>query len=127
MISFFTYDSLEECMSSFFNCEPNEVKNLPHWKWMDDGRYRVWSMSRVLRNRRKTGTWGFCRGKKEIHVWIGNNAKKESIISLLAHEIGHTKRPYRRTRELEESKAETYAEVAKIAFEMMEYYWEKNK
>lgn len=126
MISLVPYDSLEECMASFFYCEPKELKNLPNWKWIDEGRYKVWPMTRVLRIRRKRGTWGFCRDKKEIHIWIGINAKKKSIIRLLAHEIGHTKRPYKRIKELEEDKAEVYAEVARMSFEMMEYILEKN-
>ena len=105
-------------MAEFFECDSDDLPD-GRWEWMDGDRFRVWPMSRVLRSRRKTGTWGFCHDKREIHIWVAKWAKKRSVIRLLAHEIGHTIRPYHRSSSDEESKAEQYADVAQMAFDVM--------
>jgi hypothetical protein len=40
-------------------------------------------------------------------------------VRLIAHELGHTHRPYHRSSTVEEAKAERYATVATIAFNTM--------
>lgn len=75
-----------------------------------------------MKERRKEGTWGFCRNKKEIHVWVDKKvASKRSIVRLLAHEIGHKQRPFHRLSSKEEDKAESYAAVALTAYDIMEH------
>ena len=61
------------------------------------------------------GCWGFCEGKRKIHVWIGKRATLEQVVRLMAHEAGHMERPHRRTHKAEESKAGSYEAVSVFA------------
>lgn len=120
MISVLTYDTLEECLAAFLNCEVDELHSKKPWVWEQDGRVTVWGMRRMIRCRKKEGTWGFCENKGNIHVWVASHAKPVSILRLLAHEIGHRQRPFKRNNFAEERKAEVYADVTVSAFEIME-------
>lgn len=121
------YETLEACMAAYFDCAPEDIKKQGRWAWMDGERYRVWPTSRVLRTRRKAGVWGFCVDKKELHVWIADHARPEKILRLLAHELGHIRRPWHRDRDQEEAKAENYAMVAVTAFVIMQDITSKEK
>ncbi len=123
MIKVVPYESLEDCMlACFYEFDTMDELLNGRWEWydQDNDRNRVWSMRRVLRNRRKIGTWGFCHNKKEIHIWISDHATPKSILKLIAHEIGHMQRPFKKKSILEEKKAMVYADVALTAFEIME-------
>ena len=66
------------------------------------------------------GHWGFCNDKEEIHIWCTAKTTEREKLRLIAHEIGHTQRPYHKNIEEEEAKAERYAEVSAKAFDLMQ-------
>lgn len=115
----YTYDTLEECIAAFHGCGTAEIYSKGPWTWEENGRITVWGMRRMIRSRRKCGTWGFCRNKKELHLWVSKYAEPKRIIRLLSHELGHMQRPFKRDSLAEERKAESYCNVAVTAFELM--------
>lgn len=121
------YNSLEECMAAFFCCDVEDLPTQGRWEWMDGDRFRVWPMSRVLRVRRKTGTWGWCEEKRVIHLWVADHADDLSIMRLIAHELGHMRRPFKRESHEEEAKANQYADVAQTAFQIMRSVFRKKE
>jgi len=127
MIQVLTYDTLEDVVAAYYSCENSEIYSKGPWDWEQDGKRTVWSVRRMLRCRKKEGCWGFCADKGDIHVWVDVHAKPSKIIRMLAHEIGHKQRPFKRTRILEERKAESYADVTLSAFEIMEDIIKNNK
>lgn len=116
MVEIIRYESLEKCVAAFLGCSPEEIPDGKWWWAEEDGSVHAWPMSRVLRVRRKRGTWGWCEDKKVLHLWVAPYAEFKCVLRLVAHELGHTKRPYRRLRSQEEAKADTYANVAVLAY-----------
>lgn len=116
----FRYDTLEACMAAFYGCTEIGLLDQPRTRWEHKGRETVWPIRRVIRNRKKIGTWGWAENKKAIHVWITKEASMQSVIHLVAHELGHLERPYRMDKFEEERKAVKYSEVATLAFEISE-------
>lgn len=114
-------------MAAYFDCDVKDLPKQGRWEWMDGDRFRVWPMSRVIRTRRKTGTWGWCENKRKLHLWVGDHAKEISIIRLISHEIGHMQRPFKRVSREEEAKAEQYANVAQTAFQIMNEIFRKKE
>lgn len=120
MVTVLTYDTLEECIAAFHNCGTAEIYSKGPWTWEQDGVITVWGMRRMIRCRKKEGTWGFCEDKGDIHVWVDKHTQPKKIVRMIAHEIGHKQRPFKRDIFAEERKAEVYADVALTAFEIME-------
>ena len=123
----FTYDSLESCIAAFYNCGTAEIHSKGPWEWEQDGRMSVWGMRRMIRCRKKYGTWGFCNNKKSIHIWVAKHAEPVRIIRLLSHEIGHMQKPFKRDNFAEERKAGIFESVAVSAFEIMEEIMENKQ
>lgn len=130
MATVYTYKTLEACIAAFHSCEEDEIHAQGPWVWNNEGKRTVWNMRRMIRIRKKTGAWGFCREKGDIYVWIAPHATPLQIIRLLAHELGHKQRPFKRDRIAEEIKADRYEAVAGEAYELMEllkdYYAKEN-
>ena len=121
-IQFILYDTLFECMASYFDCEVSEIKEQKGvWEWADyDGKKHSVSMEDAINDILSNGkTWGWVENKKRIHFWKDKSATKKQIIRTLAHELGHTHRPFHRDTFKEEQKAEKYAEVAETAYDIM--------
>ena len=119
MVEVIRHATLEECMAEFFGCAPDDLPR-GRWEWVDGDRFRVWPMSRVLRTRRKLGTWGWCESKGRIHLWVADHAEPARVARLVGHELGHMQRPFRRLSVDEEAKAERYADFAQLTFEIVQ-------
>ena len=106
-----TYDSLKEGDTSSVNVmRYNE----------DTQEYYNASFDDMKRDIKMKGHWGFCNEKEEIHIWATPETSKRDKLRLIAHEIGHTTRPFHKDIQLEETKAERYAEVAAKAYDLLE-------
>ena len=122
VIQLIVYDTLLECMAAFFDCDTSEVqKQEGVWEWADwDGEQHSQStreaISTILKERK---VWGWVEEKSIVHLRKDEEATQKEILNVLAHEIGHTHRPYHKDSFKEEQKAEKYAEVATLAFDMM--------
>ena len=113
------YRTLRDCLAEYFGCKPAEVPKRGHWHWTDmDGKRHKDTMAKTMRRMRNRGCWGWCEGKAKIHVWINSRCKPIDAIALIAHEIGHTQKPFRVTSDAEERKANTYESVAKGAIQV---------
>lgn len=101
------YDTFKECFMEFLGVDESE---LPNTYWMgNDGEkdYEVPALE-VL----ETPTawcdecWGFARfDENTMHIWVGDNAKMEDVIGLIAHELAHLERPKYKNAQKEEAKA----------------------
>lgn len=116
------YSTLLECMASYFNCDVSEVKSQQgYWEWVKpDGtkcRHTVQVVIDLVIEKNKV--WAWIEDKHIIHIWHDKEADQQEIISTLAHEIGHSYRPFHRDRHKEEIKAEKFADVAAQAFYLM--------
>lgn len=107
----YVYDDLLECMAECFHEDQKEML-VKKWEFTVGGRTTVWPMRRAIRMIRKRGAWGFCHNKKEVHLWIGENATPVQIINVVAHEIGHMIRPWHKNDGMEEVKALKYGDNA---------------
>ena len=126
MLNVHTYDTIETCIAAFYGCEEGEIHDQEKWTWEHNGKITVWGMRRMIRSRKQCGTWGWCEHiTKDLHVWVADYAEPKCVIRLLAHEIGHRQRPYKRDNFAEERKASLYEDVALTAFEIMEDIMEK--
>ena len=76
-----------------------------------------WDMKKDILQK---GHWGFCNEKEEIHIWTSAKTTDKQKIRLIAHEIGHTNRPFHNDIEKEEAKAEKYADVTAKAWDLMQ-------
>ena len=112
------HTDLLNCLATYFGCPINDLYNMP-FHWSDDAGNHVWGMRRYIRCIKQRGTWGFAENKKRIHIWFKKGTSEANLLKLLAHEIGHLQRPWKRNRILEETKAINYAYVALSAYEIM--------
>jgi len=120
-IQLVVYDTLINCMAAYLECEISEVEKAEgFWEWADwDGEKHSMPMQEAITEIKENNTWGWLEDKHIMHVWIGREAEPKEIIELLAHELGHSHRPYHKDTFKEEQKAGKYAEVAGTAYEMM--------
>jgi uncharacterized protein YjaZ len=123
MIEIIRHETLEECVAKFYNCEESEIYKFKVTFENTNGS-SVWPVRRMIRVRKKRGTWGWVENKGAIHIWVSEKAPMHRIIRLLAHELGHKEKPYYKNRIQEERKAEKYADAAvasyNIACDIME-------
>ena len=53
-----------------------------------------------------TNCWGFAyHARRQIHVWVSENASATNALATIAHEVGHTIPPFHRSCDREEMKA----------------------
>lgn len=65
------------------------------------------------------GVWGFTDTKtRKIYFWADRNAVKRKLIEFFAHEIGHNSGKKCADVVKEEMRADEYANVATLAFDM---------
>ena len=122
VIQLIVYDTLLECMAAFFDCDASEVQEQEGvWEWADwDGERHTESAKEVISTiLAESKVWAWVENKSIVHLWKDKEATQKQILNVLAHEIGHTHRPYHKDSFKEEQKAEKYAEVASLAFDMM--------
>ncbi len=110
-IQVFTYKTLAECTDACWGNGGILINGCE-----SDGRPYTMTRKKAMTAYRKRKCWGFCRGKSEVHLWIGKKATKEQVIGLIAHELGHMARPFRQETQAEEIKAGRYEKIAKTAY-----------
>ncbi len=114
------HETLRACMAEYFGCEATEVEDQDGtWIWGDvDGEHSMpikEAVSTILSFR----VWGWLEGKDTMHIWFAKNVDPKRLLQVIAHEIGHSYRPYHRDAIKEEQKADLYGIVAGQAFGVM--------
>ena len=108
------YPTARSCLKAFFCGEaPEKVGKFTGYE-VDGTRYRMSGKKFLATIKKHRTCWGFCRKKTEIHVWVSKRAKLVDVVALIAHERGHTLRPYYPHRK-EEMKAGRYEDMASFA------------
>lgn len=116
------YDNLLDCMAEYLGCEVSEVEDQDGtWIWGDwMGNERSMSMKdAIARILSDDDIWGWLEGKEIIHIWFEKDIDPKKLIGVIAHEIGHSCRPFHRDTVKEEQKACMYQMVAGVAFDVM--------
>ena len=110
------HSTLKEC---FLKCidkpELTDREAKTHYWVGHNGRrgYRLRIDRWLARNEK---VWGWANyTKKELHVYIADDADIFEVIAMLSHEIGHFQRPRYPFGHDEEKKAETYRKVTLTA------------
>lgn len=113
------YKTINACMAAYFCCDVKDLDTLEgKWKFMSaDGTEDICANKDAIKDIRKLSAWGWVEGKETIHLFVRKSAKLKDVISLLAHEVGHTRRPFHKSV-IEEKKACIFAEVARCAFDL---------
>ncbi len=113
------YKTINACMAAYFDCKVKDLDTLEGtWQFMSaDGTEDICANEQAIKDIRKLGAWGWVENKETIHIFVRKSAKLKNVISLFAHELAHTRRPYHRSL-IEEKKACVYAEIACDAFDM---------
>jgi len=91
------------------------------WEWADaDGEPHKQPMREAIADiKAKEPVWAWVEDKHVLHIWIGDTATPAQVLGVLAHEVGHTYRPYHRCVFKEEQKAAKRADIAMLAFDIM--------
>jgi len=120
MIKVRKYDDLKECIAAYFECDVDEIPSQEGmWYWSDaDGTRHSWTMDDALSHIMKKNCWSWVDDKEIIHIWYAPEVERYTLISVLAHELGHIERPYHRDRFAEEQKAAKYERVAETAMDI---------
>ena len=115
------HETLRSCMAESLYCEVEELDDQDGtWEWADwDGEKHSMSMKEAISKISSEEVWGWLDGKDTVHLWFDKNVDPKRLIAVIAHEVGHSYRPYHRDRFKEEQKAGLYEVVAGTAFEIM--------
>jgi len=116
IIKIMIYDSAQECLESHLGYKFSEISEMGGYDGQGN-EYRF-SPEQALENMTERGCWGFCNDKDTFHIWVAADCAIDDLIHLLAHERGHTLRPFYRQEEKEEIKAERYGETARFAYQI---------
>lgn len=114
------HKTLRDCMADFLDCEVTEVEDQDGtWIWGDhDGEHSMpmkEAVSKILSSR----VWAWLGDKDTMHLWFAKNVDPKRLTAVIAHELGHSERPWHRDTIQEEQKASRYERVAGTAFEIM--------
>ena len=85
------------------------------------GEYKL-SFEEMIENISEMGCYGFAckkKGENEIHFWVNKETVDPvDFLGMIAHEKGHTMRPWKRDPLQEEARAERYGDTASFAFQI---------
>ncbi len=113
------YDSCQECFEAHLGCKISEVGEMGGFD--GQGKEYKFTPAQAMENMIERGYWGFCDDKTDIpvlHIWYSPDCEIDDLIHLLAHERGHSLRPYYRSEKKEEMKADQYGETARFAYQV---------
>ncbi len=113
------YDSVQECFEAHLGCKLSDIGEMGGYD--ADGKEYKFTPQEAMGNMKEMGCWGFCNDKSNIpilHVWWSPECQITDLIHLLAHERGHTLRPWHSSEEKEEMKAERYGKTARFAYQV---------
>jgi len=115
------YETRFESMAEHLGCDVSEVEDKDGtWIWGDwAGGEHSMSMKEAIPYALSREVWGWSENKDTVHIWFGKNVDPKKLLEVIAHEVGHTCRPYHRGSFKEERKASRYEEVAGTAYEIM--------
>lgn len=87
----------------------------------EDGQQVSVSAEEALQAVDAMGCWGFCdSATNTIHAWAKADASQETVIHMLAHEIGHLTGLASPDPLTEEMRAEQFGRTAKLALSLMQ-------
>jgi len=118
-IIFYVYQDLSDLLRSYFRgLNSDDVKGYDG-KREEVYKYTAENLFALLV---EEGYWGFVKGEKSVHLWIdkGKKSFKDVLIYLVAHEIGHTIKPFYKRASDEEIKATRYEEFVELAYRVTE-------
>jgi hypothetical protein len=110
------YETLKDCITAFLGNQPGvTIDTVGEWVTSKE---RM-TMKEMIARHTEIGCWGWCENKEIIHLWVGEHADILNVINLIAHEVGHTMRPWHKDHLAEEDKACRYGDVARDALMLM--------
>jgi hypothetical protein len=113
----YAYPTLRACLEAYFGRPYGELIDT-EWEFAGvGGRRKKMKMRKVVSEFSHKRRWGFVTRKRELHLWVGRGCSLSQAVYLVAHELGHTRKPYL-TPCREEKKAEAYGVVAFDAVEI---------
>lgn len=120
-----TAESLEQAfwkpMLDDENLTFDEFSKLPQGGETERGEVVDLSYDDVIAAMKDRGCHGFVNeNTRTIHAWVGTTTSKATVISMLAHEIGHLVGTPCQDPTEEEQRAEQFGMVAKMAHEFLE-------
>jgi hypothetical protein len=123
------YKSLDALIGSFFGCK---IKNLSEYTLgcqdTDSGETVQVSYDDFKSSIEETGSWGYCNlNDKTIKVWHKEDSSLESLISFIAHEVGHLNGKQYKNVLKDEIKAVNYEDVAVYAYRVASKMVKKGK
>ena len=118
------YATLRECMEAYYR---GPVPAHGTWIGYDRNRkpYRR-TMRWIMRAHRRRRCWAWVENQHIIHIWTTRETSMRELVRVLAHEIGHTEKPYMR-RDREEAKAAQYEFVALTAYDIASQLRRRNR
>lgn len=123
-IKLIKHDTPESIITRYFNFEEDLAFTLADVGELGgedgDGNAVALSVGQMLEGIRDAKFWGFSiKPKGEVHVWAAPDAPRERLMMLLGHEIGHLQGEQLDGTVEEEERADTYGEVAALAYTML--------
>ena len=116
------YETLFECMAEHLGCDVSEVEDKDGtWIWGDwaGGEHSMSMKEAISKILSDSEVWGWLEDKETLHIWFDENVSSKKLLGVIAHEIGHSCRPFHRYAIKEEQKANMYEMVAGMAFDIM--------
>lgn len=112
------YSSVEEIQISIYDghLTIDEIVDSEFTGFDLSGKEVIIPMSEQIACIKKQGVWGYVDKKCTIHYWVSETVEIKDIIHFLAHEIGHKTGTKYRNELKEELKAESFGEVAELAY-----------
>ena len=114
------YRSPEKLLGFMYNTPVSELRKSTHGGIDGEGKAHEYTFEHLIGSIRENGCYGCAEPEKNsIHVWIGKNAKPDTVLELMAHERGHLMEPQYKNAMRDEVKAEQYALCATFAFSVI--------
>ena len=114
------YATLRACMAEYLGCEATEVEDQDGtWLWGDEDGAHSMPMKEAISKILSRRVWGWLGNKDTMHIWFAKNVDHKRLLQVIAHEVGHSYRPWHRDTVREEQKADLYGVVAGTAFGIM--------
>ncbi|MGD9158312.1 MAG: hypothetical protein PVG39_07900 [Desulfobacteraceae bacterium] len=115
-VKFIRFDDLEELLMKGMGEDLSDIEELTGTT--GDGEEHKFNFDQIKDAIETMGCYGFARQETaEVLFWVDtDHVDPEIFVSMIAHEVGHIKRPWRRDDMKEEGKAEDYSIVATMAY-----------
>ena len=109
-------------MAEYLGCDVSAVEDQDGtWIWGDwaGGEHSMSMKEAISKILSDDEVWSWLEDKETIHIWFDENVSSKRLLEVIAHELGHSHRPFHQGAIEEERKANMYEMVAGTAFDIM--------